>query len=252
MRKNVSLYNGESHRFILLNESEPGEEDGIPSNQYLILHNGKGTLLDPGGFGVMPQVLTEMLQYIPPSDIEAIVLSHQDPDIVGGLTSWLRLTPAKVYVSKIWHRFLPHYGITGMQRFIGIEDEGEQKTFASGLKLQFVPAHFLHSPGQINAYDPISKILFSGDVGASEVPQDDCEVFVADFAQHLRYTEGFHKRYMASNRAIRYWVEQVRKLDIDIIAPQHGPLYKGQAKDDFLDWLYDLPCGSDLLPLESD
>ena len=252
MRRNVSLYNGESHRFILLNESEPGDEDGIPSNQYLILHNGKGTLLDPGGFGVMPHVLTEMLQYIQPADIEAIVLSHQDPDIVGGLTSWLRLTSAKVYVSKIWHRFLPHYGITGMQRFVGIEDEGENKTLPSGLELQFVPAHFLHSPGQINVYEAISKILFSGDIGASLVPADDCEVFVNDFSEHLQYAEGFHKRYMASNRALRYWVEQVRKLDAEIIAPQHGPVYKGEAKDQFLDWLYDLACGSDLLVLESD
>ena len=247
MRKNVALYTAENHRFILLNESEPGEEDGIPSNQFLILHNGKGALMDPGGFGVMPQVLNELLQYVQPSDIEALVLSHQDPDIVGGLTTWLRLTSAEVYVSKIWHRFLPHYGITGMDRFVGIQDEGETRVFGSGLELQFIPAHFLHSPGQINAYDPISKILFTGDIGASEVPQDNCEVFVEDFQTHLAYTEWFHQRYMASNRALRYWVQQVRKLDVDIIAPQHGPLYRGQAKEDFLNWLYDLQCGSDLL-----
>ncbi len=251
MRKNVSLFNGESHRFILLNESEPGEEDGIPSNQYLILHNGKGTLLDPGGFGVMPQVLNEMLQYVQPHDIEAIVLSHQDPDIVGGLSSWLKLTPARVYVSKIWLRFLPHYGITGMQqRFTGIKDEGEELTLNSGLTLKFTPAHFLHSPGQINVYDAVSKILFSGDVGASMVPNEDCEIFVADFEKHLPHTEGFHKRYMASNRALRYWIQQIRKLDIDIIAPQHGALYRDQAKEDFLGWLGDLRCGSDLLDIE--
>jgi len=251
MRKNIALYSGEEHRFILLNESEPGEEDGIPSNQFLILHKGKGTLLDPGGFGVMPQVLNELLQYVQPEDIEAIVLSHQDPDIVGGLTTWLRLCSAKVYVSRIWQRFLPHYGITGMkQRFIGVHDDGENFTFASGLELQFVPAHFLHSPGQINVYDPIAKILFSGDVGASEVPSENCEVFVESFADHLPHTAGFHKRYMASNRALRYWVQQVRKLDIDIIAPQHGPLYRGQAKEDFLNWLYDLPCGADLLDVK--
>lgn len=250
MRRNVALYNGENHRFILLNESEPGDEDGIPSNQYLIVHEGKGTLLDPGGFGVMPQVLNEMLQYITPDNIEAVVLSHQDPDIVGGLTSWLRITPAEVYVSRIWHRFLPHYGISGMHRFIGIVDDGETKTLDSGLELQFVAAHFLHSPGQVNVYDPVAKILFSGDVGASEVPKNDCEVFVTDFADHLRYTAGFHKRYMACNRALRYWVQQVRRLDVDIIAPQHGPLYKGQAKEDFLNWLYDLPCGADLLDVE--
>lgn len=250
MRNNVTLFNSDHHRYILLNESEPGEEDGIPSNQYLIVHNGKGTLMDPGGFGVMPQVLNEMLQYLNPDDIEAIALSHQDPDIVGGLSSWMKLTPARIYASRIWLRFLPHYGISGMRRFVGIADQGESVTLHSGLQLQFVPAHFLHSPGQINVYDPISKILFSGDVGASMVPNDNCEVFVSDFQQHLPFAEGFHKRYMASNRALRYWLQQVRKLDVEIIAPQHGPLYRGQAKQDFLNWLYDLQCGSDLLDVE--
>ena len=128
-----------------------------------------------------------------------------------------------------------------------------KKILASGMELSFIPAHFLHSPGQINVYEPISKILFSGDIGASLVPSDDDgEVFINDFSEHLQFTEGFHKRYMASNRALRFWVEQVRKLDVDIIAPQHGPLYKGPVKEEFLDWLYDLPCGSDLLTLESD
>ena len=33
--RNVTLFESETHRFILLNESEPGEEDGVRSNQYL-------------------------------------------------------------------------------------------------------------------------------------------------------------------------------------------------------------------------
>lgn len=250
MRNNVTLFENKEHRFILLNESEPGEEEGVPSNQYLIIHNDKGTLLDPGGFGVMPQVLNELLQYLTPDKIEAIALSHQDPDIVGGLSSWMKLTPARIYVSKIWLRFLPHYGISGMRRFVGVADKGESVELDSGLELYFMPAHFLHSPGQINVYDAESKILFSGDVGGAVVPDDDCEVFVRDFGRHKTFIEGFHKRYMASNRALRYWVQQVRKLDVKIIAPQHGPLYRGQVKDEFLDWLYELPCGSDLLEVD--
>ena len=147
MRNNVTLFENKEHRFILLNESEPGEEEGVPSNQYLIIHNDKGTLLDPGGFGVMPQVLNELLQYLTPDKIEAIALSHQDPDIVGGLSSWMKLTPARIYVSKIWLRFLPHYGISGMRRFVGVADKGESVELDSGLELYFMPAHFLHSPG---------------------------------------------------------------------------------------------------------
>ena len=61
--RNVTLFEGERHQFILLNESEPGEEDGVRSNQYLVMHDQSGVLLDPGGFGVMPRVLAEMLRY---------------------------------------------------------------------------------------------------------------------------------------------------------------------------------------------
>ncbi len=247
--QDISLYKGQSHRFILLNESEPGEENGIPSNQYLIIHENTGILLDPGGFGVMPRVLSELLKYLKPEQIGAIVLSHQDPDIVGGLSTWMELTQASVYVSSIWTRFIPHYGISDMGRFIGIADEGELTTLAPGFEARFVPAHFLHSPGHINLYDPIAKILFSGDIGAALMPEGDDTIYVDDLSTHLSHIEGFHKRYMASNRALRCWVQQLESLGIDMIAPQHGPIYRGKAVSQLMSWLAQLQCGSDLMEL---
>jgi flavorubredoxin len=245
--RNIVLAGSENHKFILLNESDPGEEDGVRSNQYLVLHEDAGVLLDPGGFGVMPRVLAEMLRYISPGQLKGIVLSHQDPDIVGGIATWLELTDADVYVSRIWMRFLPHYGIKGMGRFIGVPDEGMTYNVAPGFELQLVPAHFLHSEGQINVYDPLSKILFSGDIGSAMLPPDKDMDFVDDFQSHLPYITEFHRRYMCSNRAARVWVKMVSKLDVEIIAPQHGPIYRGKAVKDFLAWFNDLQCGVDLM-----
>lgn len=245
--RNIVLFGSEKHKFILLNESDPGEEDGVRSNQYLVLHENAGVLLDPGGFGVMPRVLAEMLRYISPNQLKAIVLSHQDPDIVGGISTWLELTEASVYVSQIWMRFLPHYGIKGMSRFVGVPDEGMTCKVAPGFDLQLVPAHFLHSEGQVNVYDPLSKILFSGDIGAAMLPTDKDYAFVDDFDAHLPYIEGFHRRYMCANRAARVWVKAVSKLNVDIIAPQHGPIYRGKAVKDFLAWFNELQCGVDLM-----
>lgn len=244
---NIKLYEDSRHKFVLLNESEPGEEDGIRSNQYLVMHDDAGVLLDPGGFGVMPEVLAEMLHYLSPSQIQGIFLSHQDPDIVGGLITWLQLTSCPIYVSSIWMRFLPHYGFTDMRRFIGVPDQGMAWEPASDFKLLIVPAHFLHSEGQINVYDPVSRILFSGDIGAAMMPMDNDDAFVDDFSAHLPYIEGFHRRYMCSNKAIRCWLDTIAGLDIDIIAPQHGPVYRGNAVTEFLAWLKDLQCGVDLM-----
>ena len=245
--RNITLYDSGEHKFVLLNESEPGEEEGIRSNQYLVKHGDDGVLLDPGGFGVMPSVLTELVRYIKTDNIRAIILSHQDPDIVGGLSTWLELTKAPVYVSNIWLRFLPHYGIANMTQFVGVPDAGMTCNIEPDFSLQLLPAHFLHSEGQINVYDPVSKILFTGDIGAAMLPTDLEYEFVDDFAAHLRYIEGFHRRYMVSNIAVRFWVEAVSKLEIKILAPQHGPVYRGQAVVDFLDWFRELQCGVDLM-----
>lgn len=248
--RDITLFESTNHQFILLNESEPGEENGIRSNQYLIRHNNIGVLLDPGGFGVMPRVLAEMLRHTQPEDIKAIIFSHQDPDIVAGVRTWIELVHAPIYISKIWTRFLPHYGIKDINRFIGVPDEGMTCTFPSSdsdLNLQLIPAHFLHSEGQINVYDPVSKILFTGDIGAAALPTDQEYTYVDDFKKHLPYIDWFHRRYMCANSAARVWVKRISSLDIEMIAPQHGPIYRGQAMHDFINWFNELRCGTDLM-----
>ncbi|RTL52271.1 MAG: MBL fold metallo-hydrolase [Rhodocyclaceae bacterium] len=245
--RNIPLYDKGNHKFILLNESEPGEEDGIRSNQYLVMHGETAAIMDPGGFGVMPRVLAELLRHTGPEKLAAIFLSHQDPDIVGGIATWLEITQAPIYVSKIWLRFLPHYGLRSMDRFVGVPDVGMTCDLAPDFSLHLVPAHFLHSEGQINVYDPVAKILFSGDIGASMMPEGSNTPFVDDFPAHLPNIEYFHQRYMCSNRAARIWVDAVSALDIDFIAPQHGAIYRGRAVQDFLAWFRELPCGIDLM-----
>ena len=60
--------------------------------------------------------------------------------------------------------------------------------------------------------------------------------------------EGFHKRYIASNRTMRAWAAMVRKLDIEMIAPQHGAFFRGkELVNRFIDWCEGLECGVDLL-----
>lgn len=134
-----------------------------------------------------------------------------------------------------------------MAQFVGVPDAGMTCDIEPGFRLQLVPAHFLHSEGQINVYDPLAKILFTGDISAAMLPPDQEYAYVDDFAAHLPYIEGFHRRYMVSNKAARLWVEAVSTLDIDILAPQHGPVYRGRAVADFLAWFRELQCGVDLM-----
>jgi len=43
----------------------------------------------------------------------------------------------------------------------------------TGTSLVTLPAHFLHAEGNFQSYNPISKILFSGDMGANLCPVED-------------------------------------------------------------------------------
>ncbi len=241
------IYEDKEHKVVLLGFGESAREEGVPSNQYLIVHKDKGVLIDPGGFGLFPSLLSRLLKYVEVDNIEAIFLSHQDPDVSGGVNIWAEVTSANIYISKVWLRFIPHYDIKDPSKITPVEEGIREIHITEDFVLKTIPAHFLHSPGQINIYDPVSKVLFSGDIGASMLPCSKNILFVEDFEEFLPCIEKFHVRYMASNKAIRAWLKYIEELDVDIIAPQHGFLFKGEVKDKFLKWLSELKCGVDII-----
>ena len=119
-------------------------------------------------------------------------------------------------------------------------------------KLLALPAHFLHAEGNFQFYDPVSKILFSGDLGASIVTSGKASEPVTDFASHIQYMEGFHKRYIVAGKICKYWANMVRQLDIEQIVPQHGNRFVGKdAVNKFIDWIEQLECGVDLMTQDS-
>ncbi len=54
--RNITLFDANEHKFILLNESEPGRGTIQPTPDHA---RQQGVVLDPGGFGVMRSVLAE-------------------------------------------------------------------------------------------------------------------------------------------------------------------------------------------------
>ncbi len=242
------LYEDEKHKFIWLGIGEE-EERGelVQTNQYLIINDGRGVLLDPGSVFTLPRVLATVSTYIDLDKIDYIFYTHQDPDVSSGIAIWLENTPAKVYISKLWVRFMPHFGSLDTSRVIPIEDRGGKIKLPSGDELIFVPAHFLHATGNFNLFDRRSGILFSGDIGASVFPENKRYLFVENFEEHVQYMEAFHRRYMASNRVCRLWVSIVRKLNPNMIAPQHGAIFRGESVKKFLEWFENLRCGVDII-----
>ncbi|HRD67095.1 MAG TPA: MBL fold metallo-hydrolase [Candidatus Competibacter sp.] len=242
---NTVLYESEDHRNVLLEDFDLGGL-AVQANQHLIIHGDVGMILDPGGHKVYSRALSETIAVLGNINLRYIFLSHQDPDIVAAVNGWLLSTEAEAYISALWMRFVPHFGLDHLvaSRLKPIPDEG-MVIDLGGVRLPVLPGHFLHSPGNFQVYDPIAKILYSGDLGASLGMN---YLFVEDFDAHLQYMEWFHKRYMASNKVLKAWASMVRTLDIDIIAPQHGAVFKGREMvTRFIDWCAQLDCGVDIV-----
>ena len=239
------LFDNGSHKNVLLEDLDSGL--AVQANQHVIVHGGAGMVLDPGGHKVYNRVLSATFTQLRDAKLRFLFLSHQDPDIVAAANGWLMTTDAEAYISALWVRFVPHFGLDRLveKRLKPIPDEGMVLDLG-GCPLVILPAHFLHSPGNHQIYDPVSRILYSGDLGASlGAPYRD----VPDFDAHLPYMEGFHRRYIAGNRALRAWAATVRSLDIEAIAPQHGAMLRGRdLVERFISWCEELECGIDLLP----
>jgi flavorubredoxin len=127
---------------------------------------------------------------------------------------------------------------------IGIPDPGMHISIGD-CKLIALPAHFMHAEGNFQFWDPVSKILFSGDLGVSLGTSKEAGEIITSLAPHLARMEAFHRRYMVSQKILRLWANMVRDLPIKMIVPQHGAPLAGDAVKEFIGWIGDLTCGID-------
>jgi flavorubredoxin len=241
----IELYNQGGHRCLMFTDLCDGAGEAVQSNQFLVVNDGTGAVIDPGGNLAYNELYLAMTRFFPPSGLAAIVASHADPDIIASLDRWTTATPAKIYISTVWERFVPHFCKPGktVGRIVGIPDAGMRIPIGSS-SLIALPAHFLHAEGNFQFYDPVARILFSGDLGVSMLGG---KAAATPLAPLLPKMEGFHRRYMVSNKVLRLWADMVAPLKIDMIVPQHGAPLAGAAVREFIAWARELPCGIDLM-----
>jgi len=246
----ITLYDHDDHQCLMFTDlADEHAGEAVQSNQFLIIDQGTGAVIDPGGNLAYGELYLTMTRHLLPQKLSAILASHADPDIIASLDRWTSSAPnAKIYISTVWERFVPHFCKPGKTtgRVIGIPDRGMQIRIGRH-DLLAVPAHFLHAEGNFQFYDPVSKILFSGDLGVSLGSGSQAQSAVRSLAEVLPRMTAFHRRYMVSNKILRLWADMVSGLDIEMIVPQHGSPLIGPAIGEFIAWARELPCGIDLM-----
>jgi len=147
------LFDNGVHKNILLEDFGHGEM--VQANVHLIVDNGKGMILDPGGHKVFKHLLQEIGVLIGVDNLQWIFFSHQDPDIVAAANGWLMTTKATAIASKLWLRFIQHFGVDRLvvDRIKGLDDEGAIITLGN-TDMYIIPGHWLHSPRKFPSIRP--------------------------------------------------------------------------------------------------
>jgi len=244
----IELFNENGHVCLMFTHLADEGGEAVQANQFLVIHGHHGAVIDPGGNVAYNELLLTIGRYFPPHRLDKILASHADPDIIASLDRWMTSTQATLYISRLWERFAPHFCKPGktQNRIVGIPDPGMRIPLADTV-LVALPGHFMHSEGNFQFWDPVSRILFSGDLGVSMGNSTEAGQPVDSLAAHIPRMEAFHRRYMVSGKVLRLWAHMARTLPIRMIVPQHGAPLVGRAVPEFIEWVAELSCGVDHL-----
>ena len=195
--------------------------DGTSYNAYLIKGSEKTVLIDTDE----PSMKNEFMKQLEMVDkLDYLVSLHAEQDHSGCIPFVLEKFPeAKVIVSpkcKGMEMDLLHLP---EDVFITVED-GE--TLSLGDKtLRFVHTPWVHWPETMTAYLEEDRILFSCDFFGSHLATSD--LFVKDKIKVYEAAKRYYAEIMMPFRKmISKNLQKILSLDIDMIAPSHGPIYR--------------------------
>lgn len=242
-----TIFKKGEHEWLIFGQDSDKPTNVADTNQVLIIDDGDAMLIDPGGFETFPSVLASLTERIPIEAVRRIFLSRPDPDVASSIPLWLRVCPggADIVVSHLWQDVVTH--LDANCSITPIADAGMDFPVGANVSISAVPAHYLPSPGGFHIHDAEARALYSGAVGSAVPPADGWNGYVVqDFERHTDLMAAFHTRWMPSDAARDAWVANVSALDIDLLVPQRGMVFKGENVARFLDWFAGLHLAAGL------
>lgn len=196
--------------------------DGTSYNSYVVRGNEKTVLLDTVD-PAKTDVLLDNLVRLGINKIDYVVAHHGEQDHSGSLPDVLLIYPdAKVVTNPKCKGMLIDLLNIEEDKFITVED-GD--TLSLGDKtLQFIYTPWVHWPETMSTYLVEDRILFSCDFFGAHLATSS--LFVDDKAKVLEDAKRYYAEIMMPfRRQINSNLDKLAELQIDMIAPSHGPVH---------------------------
>ncbi len=209
------------HDRLLFDELIPTPE-GTSYNSYLVLGENKNALIDT----VDPSksdILIRNLKNLGVDSIDYIISNHAEQDHSGAIPKLLELFPdAKIVTNKKAKELLIDLLHLPEKAFYIVENEDELDL--GGRRLKFYLTPWVHWPETMIAYLVEDKILFTCDLFGSHYATS--EIFVENEKLYESAKRYYAEIMMPFRNFVKKHLELVKTLDVEIIAPSHGPVYK--------------------------
>lgn len=204
-------------------------QKGTTYGAYLILDK-KITLIDTVKADFSEELLSRISDIIPPDKIDIIITNHVEMDHSGALPKLKQACPnAAIYTTG-------PAGVKGLTAHYGDLNYTPVKngdTLSLGERsLQFVATPMLHWPDNMVTYCPEEKILFSNDAFGQHLATTERFDDETDLAVALSEAKSYYGNIIMcyGKQARKAW-DIVKNLDIEMIAPSHGIIWRSHIQD---------------------
>jgi len=208
--------------------------DGTSYNSYLVKGSEKTALIDTAD----PEKIDELMEKLDEMGVESIdyiIANHAEQDHSGGIPMLLEKYPmAKVVTNEKCKGFLKDLLLVPDEKFVVVDDNDEIPL--GGKTLQFIMAPWVHWPETMLTYLKEDKILFTCDffgshLATSRIYADENDVYKAAKRYYAEIMMPFRNK-------IRHHLERLESMEIKMIAPSHGPIYREPKfiMDAYRDW----------------
>lgn len=200
---------------------------GTSYNAYLIRGGKNNALIDTVNPGFEDHLAAKIQSVVDFDSIAYVVMNHAEPDHGGGIPYVMRYTKKAKLVAT-------EKGAKAAQVYYGVPSERivivkESDTIDLGGKtLRFIDASWLHWPETMFTYLVENKVLFPCDFFGMHTAfgfWDDEVDQLPSLAK--RY---FGEIMMPFRKMAQKAIEKIEKLEIDVIAPSHGPVHRHPRK----------------------
>ncbi|MCP4366108.1 MAG: FprA family A-type flavoprotein [Planctomycetes bacterium] len=198
---------------------------GTTYNAYLVTGGEKTALIDTVGSDFTEILTKKVSESVKVEDIDYVVMNHAEPDHGGSIPKILSIAKnAKLVASKKGVDVAKLFYDVPEERMMAVEDGS--KIELGGKTLRFISAPWLHWPETMFTYCEEDGVLFTCDFFGAHMATDNLyedEVGDLVLSEARRY---YAEIMMIFMNPLRKALDKVAELDLKIIGPSHGPVYR--------------------------